>query len=533
MSTHSYQPEMRRGVSRFAFSILGGLLLASQLVFPSTTFALSTWTATSADPPQSQALSEVSVVRLVFSYTATPSSKGTTAGNPVLCTSLGVLVNSIPASALTNSNSWVLTDGSLLNTTPSPCAPAGSSSRGKTTTAYALSSINVYANTVYTGNTSANALLGTYTAQPINGFVCFATPCTNGAFLFPFHTDQLQPILDIATANTIQQFGVVLTSETSPVARPPVPLSSTALAVAFLTPTAVTLDATHNQHEVGMPVLNTIGQMVAMNLQGNTMFTSADYNAIVAQRSIFALTPANQLQVAWENGITAYYSRHYQDAIKDFQAIESLNPAFKAAKTFELKATALSHSQSNPSGGGAVTPSGNATFFGIPRSTFLIIGIFAGLLLLSVLLIIISVRARRRHELARWETERAEAQRNVEREVQQMQQSKLQLPTEHNQSLDRQTDSTVNPQPPANTLCPNCGHTVRVGATYCPNCRYQLSPLVKGTLPTLNISSVPAVSIIDQGFAPSTTTEQPPVKEVVWDDLAIQATLKRLWDKAS
>ena len=273
--------------------------------------------------------------------------------------------------------------------------------------------------------------------------------------------------------------------------------------------------------------------MSTMNLQGNSMFTAADYLAFVAQRSIFALTPANQLQVAWENGITAYYSRHYQDAIKDFQAIESLNPAFKAAKTFELKATALSHSQSNPSGGGAVTPSGNATFFGIPRSTFLIIGIFAGLLLLSVLLIIISVRARRRHELARWETERAEAQRNVEREVQQMQQSKLQLPTEHNQSLDRQTDSTVNPQPPANTLCPNCGHTVRVGATYCPNCRYQLSPLVKGTLPTLNISSVPAVSIIDQGFAPSTTTEQPPVKEVVWDDLAIQATLKRLWDKAS
>src|SRR6266566_9964383 len=137
MSRHSSHPEMHRGIGRFAFSFLSSLLLASQLVFPSTTFALSTWTATSADPPQSQAQSEVSVVRLVFSYTATPASKGTTAGNPVLCTSLGVLVNSIPASALTNSNSWVLTDGSLLNTTPSPCAPAGSSSRGKTTTAYA------------------------------------------------------------------------------------------------------------------------------------------------------------------------------------------------------------------------------------------------------------------------------------------------------------------------------------------------------------------------------------------------------------
>src|SRR6266581_2279471 len=532
MSRHSYQPGMRRGIGRFAFSLLSGLLLASQLVFPSVTFATSTRTASSADPPQSQALSEVAVVRLVFSYTATPSSKGTTAGNPVLCTSLGVLVNSIPASALTNSNSWVLTDGSLLNTTPSPCAPSGSSSRGKTTTAYALSSINVYANTVYTGNTSANALLGTYTAQPVTGFVCFATPCTSGAFLFPFHTDQLQPILNIATANTIQQFGVVLTSETSPTARPPMPLSSTAVAVGFLNPTAVTLDATHNQHEVGMPVLNTIGQMVAMNLQGNIMFTSADYNAIVAQRSIFALTPANQLQVDWENGITAYYSLHYQDAIKDFQAIESLNPAFKAAKTFELKATALSHSQSNPSGGGAVTPTGNATFFGIPRSTFLIVGFAVSFMLLIVLLVIASVWAWRRHELTRREAERAEAQRNAEKEVQQVQRTKLKLQTEHNQPLDRRTDSTVNPQTPANTLCPSCGHTVRVGATYCPNCRYQLSPLVKGTLPTLNISSVPAVPIIDQGFTPSVATEQPPIKEVVLDDLAIQATLKRLWDKA-
>ena len=68
MSTHSYQPEMRRGTGRFAFSILSGLLLASQLVFPSTTFAISTRIARSTDPPASQslALSEVSVVRLVF-----------------------------------------------------------------------------------------------------------------------------------------------------------------------------------------------------------------------------------------------------------------------------------------------------------------------------------------------------------------------------------------------------------------------------------------------------------------------------------
>ncbi len=490
MSRHSSHPEMRRGIGRFAFSFLSSLLLASQLVLPSVTFALSTRTASSADPPQSLAQSEVAVVRLVFSYTATPASNGTTAGNPVLCTSLGVLVNSIPASALTNSNSWVLTDGSLLNTKPSPCAPAGSSSRGKTTTAYALSSINVYANNVYTGNTSSNALLGTYTAQPINGIVCFATPCTNGAFLFPFHTDQLQPILDIATANTIQQFGVALTSETSPVARPPMPLSSTALAVAFLNPTAVTLDATNNQHEVGMPVLNTIGQMVAMNLQGNIMFTSADYNAIVAQRSIFALTPANQLQVDWENGITAYYSRHYQDAIKDFQAIESLNPAFKAAKTFELKATALSHSQGNPVEGNSVTSTENATFFGIPKSTFLIVGIAAGILLLIVLLLIVSVWARRRHELARFELEQAKAQRNAEKEVQQMQHSR----------------ATANLQPLSTELpCPSCGTLIRTTETFCPHCGILLSASASG----LHLQAMPSSPVTSQSQANYMQSSEP------------------------
>src|SRR5438045_4211973 len=133
MSRHNSQPEMRRGIGRFAFSILGGLLLASQLVLPSATFATSTRTASSADPPSSQSLaqSEVSVVRLVYNYTAKPASTGTTAGNPVLCTSLGVLVKSFLATAPFTPNSWVLTDGSLLNTAPAPCAPTGSSSRGK------------------------------------------------------------------------------------------------------------------------------------------------------------------------------------------------------------------------------------------------------------------------------------------------------------------------------------------------------------------------------------------------------------------
>ena len=353
MSMRSNDQEIGRGIGRFAFSILGGLLLASQLVLPSHAFALSVRTANSADAPTSQslALSEVSVVRLVYSYNAKPAAKSTTAGNPVLCTSVGVLVKSFPTSTSSTPNTWVLTDGSLLNTTPAPCAPAGSNSRSKTSTTYTLSSINVYANDAYTGNASAHALLGTYTVAAANAPLCIATPCMNGAFLFSFHTDQLQPTLNVATTNTPQQFGIALTSQASATARPPMPLTNITAAMAFLNPTQVTPDVTSSQNEVGMPFINNIGQMVAMQLQIQSILTSADYNTFVAQQPVFNNAIPNPLQIAWENGIAAYYSHNYHDAITDFQIVESLNPNLIAAKTFEQSATALSTTQSNPVSG--------------------------------------------------------------------------------------------------------------------------------------------------------------------------------------
>jgi serine/threonine protein phosphatase PrpC/rubrerythrin len=474
MSKHRYQPHMRRGISRFAFSILGGLLLASQLVFPSTTFAISTRTASSAEPPASPSLaqSEVSVVRLIFNYNAKPA-KGTTAGTPVLCTSLGALVKSFPASAPTTLNTWVLTDGSLLNTAPAPCAPTGSSSRGKASTTYTLSSIDVYPNNVYTGNTSSNALLGTYTMPPVNGFLCFTSPCTNGAILFSFHSVQPQPTLDVATANTTQQFGIALTSQASPTLRPPVPLSSTQAAVAFLNPTPVTPGAISDQNEVGMPFINNSGQMVTMLLQNNVSFTSSDYNTFVAKQPALKNAPDNPLQAAWESGIAAYYSQNYPDAIKDFQLVESLNPDFVAAKTFEQEATALNTSQNNPANGATVPATENATFFGIPKSTFLIVAIVAGFLLLIVLLLIVSIWARRRHELARFEAEQAAAQRNAEKEVHQMQHPR----------------TTANLQPFSSELpCPNCGTLIRTTETTCPHCGVLLAASASG----LHLQAMPA-----------------------------------------
>ena len=70
MSTHRNILALRRGTGRSACSLLGGLLLALQLVVPAVAFAASIHTGQRADPPQALAQAEVSVVRLVSDYTA-------------------------------------------------------------------------------------------------------------------------------------------------------------------------------------------------------------------------------------------------------------------------------------------------------------------------------------------------------------------------------------------------------------------------------------------------------------------------------
>jgi serine/threonine protein phosphatase PrpC len=440
-------------------------------------------------------------VRLIFSYSAKPA-KGAPAGNPVLCTSLGALVQSFPASDPTTLNTWVLTDGNLLNTAPAPCSPTGSSSRGKTSTTYSLSSIDVYANNVYTGNSSTHALLGTYTMPPVNGFLCFAKPCMKGAILFSFHTSHPQPTLDVATDNTTQQFGIALTSQASPTARPPVPLSSPQAAVAFLNPTPVTLGAIGNQNEVGMPFINNSGQMVTMLLQNSVSLTSSDYNTFVAQQPALKNAPENPLQAAWKNGIAAYYSQNYQEAIGEFQVVESWNPGFVAAKTFELKAAALSTSQNNPANGATVSTTGNTTVFGIPKSTFLNVAIVAGFLLLIVLLVIVSIWARRRHDLARFEAEHAEAQRNAEKEVQQMQYPR----------------TTANLQPLSSELpCPNCGTLIRSTETICPHCGVLLAASASGlhlqTMPSPPAATQSHVNYMQPSETPTASISELPTVE--------------------
>src|SRR6266516_3469061 len=137
MSTHSSIPEMRGGIGLSAFSLLIGLLLALQLVLSPIALA----TSSSPGHISRQALTEqgvldlagVSVVRLVVTYTTTQA--------PIACTGLGTMLASWSPTTLSERNTWVLTDGSLLNPTGQSCA---SSTRGQ------LMSIQVYANNAYT-----------------------------------------------------------------------------------------------------------------------------------------------------------------------------------------------------------------------------------------------------------------------------------------------------------------------------------------------------------------------------------------------
>jgi serine/threonine protein phosphatase PrpC/rubrerythrin len=492
MSTHSYLSEMRRGISQFAFSILCGLLLASQLVFPSVAFALSAKTDSRADPPPALARSEVSVVRLVSNYTAkTVSSTTSNQANALLCTSLGVLAKSWPARSPADFNSWVLTGASLLTTTPPSCAPA--SSTGKPAS-YTLSTIHVYANNVYTGNLAANALLGTYRSP--NPVTCTVPRCLSGAVLFALHTDHPEPTLDVAPATTTPAFGIALTNGVSPTTRPLQPLQNEALVLQFLNPTVISPAATNSQNEVGMPLLNSAGQLIEMNLQGATQFTAADYTAFLTQHSPFASAPANPLQVAWESGMTAYFSQRYSEAVTDFEQVEILNPALKAATTFKQMATVhMNSSQGNTAGANPATSSGTTPLFGIPRSTLIIIGIAAGFLLLIVLLIIVSVWARRRHELARFEAEQAEAQRNAEKEVRQMQHSR----------------ATINLQSPSTELpCPSCGTLLKTTETFCPLCGVMLSASTSG----LHLRAMPSSPVAPQSQATNMQSSEPPATSI-------------------
>jgi protein-disulfide isomerase len=153
------------------------------------------------------------------------------------------------------------------------------------------------------------------------------------------------------------------------------------------------------------------------------------------------------------------------------------------------------------------------------------------------------------------ETEQPAVQRQAD--VGQVQRPQAAQPAQQQQTLpispvtqDAAVANKPNPttqRPIAEQRCPNCGQLTRVGATYCPNCRFVLSPSLpsvsKQSLPITTPPSpvpepvsqrekVPALSV-PQSLAQQTPIQVPVIGTKETDSAkAIQATLRRLWSQA-
>jgi serine/threonine protein phosphatase PrpC len=525
MSTHSDLPELRQGIARFAFSMLGGLLLALQFVLSPVAFAASTEHMTTPTFTQQGVLdlAGVSVVRLVVEYTQIPTH------TTVQCTGLGTLVGSWFPLTTTDKNNWVLTDGTLVNQRGQTCLPK---------IAGRLTRITIYANTTYTNTPATPVTLGQLHCSQDQAQ---KTSCSDtiqetlslplsGAVVFSFRTDSshLQPFLTVAGQQGAGLLvGIELaTSGSTPPPWPTAPVlpGTRSQPQDYLMPRSVpqtsnnlpgnskpTSTPTSNAlqlsppSEPGMPIVNSDGNLVGMNPTLGTVLNGQTIQSLLNQQAEFQ--PAvqalhkNDLNSLWVQGIGQFEAgNNYAAAENTFKQLEGVNPQFQAPLAFEQQAAEhLNNSQNgpqgNPAGGNSVNSSDSTTFLGIPRSTFFIIGIVAGLLLLIVLLIVVSMWARRRHELARFEVERAEAQRNAEREVQQIQQSKATAKLQYH----------VTELP-----CPNCGTLVQTTEAFCPHCRFLLSASASG----LHLQATPPSSVVPQLQANDMQPLNPPASVI-------------------
>ncbi|MBE3559624.1 MAG: hypothetical protein IMW89_10410, partial [Ktedonobacteraceae bacterium] len=160
--------------------VAAGLLLACLLtVIPLTgAFAASTRQAT---PPQQKNLDRagVSVVRLLVTYTENVQQTS--------CTGLGALIRSWPSQSGSERNTWILTDGNLVNVSGTiPCVPTRTSAR--------LTSIQIFLSSAYSDAQATISLTvpSQWKVDCQNG-----GDCSRGPALISFHSATLFPYLDI------------------------------------------------------------------------------------------------------------------------------------------------------------------------------------------------------------------------------------------------------------------------------------------------------------------------------------------------
>jgi len=507
MSTKSFIPEMRRGNGPSVLVLLGALLITLHLMLPAATFASPARIAALTPPAdQAFALAEVSAVRLVVSYASnTPPVAGGKSGPSAACTGLGVLVASwVPANAQ-DENTWVLTEGDLVNQNSATCAQQRSAAQ--------ISALQVYANNVYTSNQQGLLLTA---SNFVPKTVRCGQPCSNSAALFAFHTDQPQPFLAVASSTTSQPspFGIELTNGQNPATIPP---QSNAIPKQmqqylqqmpqYLTPTREAASSTLAKGalmELGMPLVDSNGQLAGIQLTANKVASAQEITQLLSNQPELKATAgrSNDVNMHWSQGIRDYYAGNFTNAQQEFTAAK--NASFTAPMIYLTAIAAQpakgSGGQSNASVANGSASSSGIEFFGIHLSLLsLLLLSVAGLIVLVIILVLVSLRfgaarARRREELADFAVDQAQAQHIADMEVQRQQQSRR-VQTPDTLLVDK--SSTPRSQPSTSLPCPNCHQPVQVNAEYCPNCRYLLSPSASG----LHLRAIPPAAPVSDAPA--------------------------------
>ncbi|MGI9059702.1 MAG: PP2C family serine/threonine-protein phosphatase [Ktedonobacteraceae bacterium] len=563
MSTYCFISKLRKGAGFSTcsalpmLSVLSGVLIALQLLLSSVAYASPTASGYTFGNKQPLDQASVSVVRLVVTYTATaaipPAPACTTTS-----TGLGVLVGSWPTTAgsSTDFTNWAMTDGTLVN-------PQGISC-GTGKPMEALSTIQLYVNDAYTsatGNLTSSPLLKTLTCMltgctdgtvsaPITCQI--STPCSKGIVLVPFHTTAPQPFIDVATATADQNlstaqapFGVGLASPT-PSTITPTPAQATQL----LTPFPV-INTAAPKNELGMPIVNDIGQLLDMNTKA--LDTGGSIRSFVTTQ----LSPGpvgqaghtNSLRDSWNQGITDYYGGNYVNAQTDFRNAGTHNTLFRAGVAFWNLATAKAgNGGTGANGSGSKTPTptktpgsnstpahNGVTILGHSISdSLLTVLVIGALVLLIIILALITFAVVRRQ--ARQRKEFAELDRRADVDAAQIAQKEKEesLRTQQGRNFP-QSFNPVNAAPPMqpqapplqpqaqsvpNLRCPNCGTLVNQTDNFCPNCRSPISLTDSGLNVRLNkppISSpLPVVSQASPvaGLVPSVAFSDMPTEEI-------------------
>ena len=517
MSTHRFLPAKCKGRRLPFLFMLGGLLLLFPLLLPAT--ALAAPRNATATPPLTKSqqivdLAGVSVVRLALSYLP---AKG---NGSIVCTSLGTIVASWPTQNGAEQNNWVLTDGSLLNTSKNnKCAPGGT-----------LDTISLFASNEFTDNQSNLASLATLTCTTagsctdIAGKEMILTLPASSAILFSFHTSAPLPFVDVERASTNNNPAPTSIELVSSATGNSIPASPTrnvnvATLTQFLTPFASSAaagsapatvgTASAQTSEPGMPYVDGNGKITGMQLLNTApLVTFTDIENLENQipvlqgKTLAQNLESNTLSQQWDNGIIQYEQGNYQAAIQTLHSIQNAPSTFKAPTTFIDKAEAKLPQVGTPVPNSSSRAGSNQSGF----LWLIVIGLIAGILALILLFLFVAIRfGRKRLERKRnLELEQFEADVNKARQRVEGKEKSLAVPEQYLPSSPFYSGAAnYHPASTQNVdTATNVSHAPRQSTITTPSPRNNVQP------------------------------QQPAPAPKMQDDPAIRAALQRLWDRA-